>query len=530
MRTSTSLRTAASLTLCGLVIAACGQKPGVRVDGDGQPGGQALAGQQQVVDDGIGGTDDTTGTGGDITTDGASVSPGDTSGSTAGGETTGGGGTTGGQQTTGGGGGGDSTGGETTGGNEPTGGGGDSTDDGGGGGTAQTQGNDRTGAGENQIVVGVHAPVSGAAPLPTTSFEQARQTYWNYIIEKKGETVLGRESVEVIFRDDQYNPSRAQQVCNEMASKAFLLAGGGGTDQIQRCGQRAKVSEFPYFSAGVTEAGLHPNPWYFAASMTYRQQGGLLAQYVAKNPDGIERLGANAKIGTIITDTANFKDAEQGWLQGLADNGLQNTDIYRHPKGDTSWYAAAAEEFAAQDINVVYILTSPVDYLQFANTAEERYGYNPQYIGVGVSMGLNAVLGSGCPDASTPEKNIGSGIFMSPFYGLDYARENNPIFFEESERQGRPQDDIALALWGLAEGQHALFQGYGEVFGNDLTREDFRAFVEGGAGTVENSVYPSVTYSPDNHFGASAAHFLKADCSDADNPEYVTLRADVSGF
>lgn len=521
MRMSTPLRTAAAVMLCGLVIAACGQKAGVRVAGDGLPAGQPLAGEQADAD-GAG-----TATEGPVadpiagTETGATVT--DSTSTTGGGQATGGQQATTRQPATGQ----QSNGAGSSGGGRSTAAGGSGGDGGGeatsGGGTAQVQGSDRTGVGDNQIVIGVHAPATGAAPLPTTSFEKARGTYWRHIAEQ-GQTVLGRDSVKVIYRDDKYDPSSAGQVCREMAAEAFMLAGGGGTDQIQRCGQLANTAGFPYFSAGVTEAGLAGNPWYFAMSMSYRQQGGLLAQYVARNPDGIDRLGANARIGTIITDTPNFDDALQGWQQGLADNGLQNQALYRHPKGDTSWYAAAAEQFSKKGINVVYINTSPVDYIQFANTANERYGYNPQYVGVGITKGLNSVLQSGCND--DPELTIGSGIFLSPFPGLDAARDLTPEFFAASEEQGAPQDDIALALWGVAEGQHKLFQAYGETFGNDLTREDFRALVEAGT-TIDTSTYPTVRYTPDNHFGASSAHVLKADCS---IQEHTTLHTFASGF
>ena len=60
----------------------------------------------------------------------------------------------------------------------------------------------------------------------------------------------------------------------------MLLSGGGGTDQIQACGQLANQVRIPYVSPGVTEAGLEGNPWYFASSMSYKQQGPLLAQLV----------------------------------------------------------------------------------------------------------------------------------------------------------------------------------------------------------------------------------------------------------
>ncbi len=72
--------------------------------------------------------------------------------------------------------------------------------------------------------------------------------------------MLGRHNVEVLFQDDQYTPNTAIQACRSSANDAFLVVGGGGTDQIQACGQFAEQAGVPYLSPGVTEAGLTRPP------------------------------------------------------------------------------------------------------------------------------------------------------------------------------------------------------------------------------------------------------------------------------
>ncbi len=367
---------------------------------------------------------------------------------------------------------------------------------------------------------GLHAPVTGAAPLPTTSFEKSGDLYWRWLTEGQGKTVLGRKKVSLIFRDDKYSPDSARQVCRELASKTFALAGGGGTDQIQACGQLAEVSHFPYFSAGVTEAGLRGNPWYFATSMSYKQQGLLLAQMAATRPET-----KGKKVGAVITNTPNFDDAVAGWEEGVKRQNLDYFQTLRHPKGDTSWYGTYAQKMKQAGVQVIYMLTSPVDYIRFAQVADEQYGYNPQYIGVGISMGLNAVLGSGCKDGD-PEARVGGGLFFSPFPGLDWARQNVPEFFQAAKQFNVPNDDIALALWGMNKVMDNLLEGYEQIYGNQLTREDFRAYVE-TAQNVQTGVFPVLSYSKDNHFGASQVHLLKADCSTG---EYVNQGTFVSQF
>ena len=372
------------------------------------------------------------------------------------------------------------------------------------------QGNDRTGVGDDSITLGIHAPVTGAAPLPTTSFEKFRDLYWRYITGVKGEKVLGRSKVDVLFRDDKYTPSSARQVCRELASEAFMLVGGGGTDQIQACGDNSNRMSVPYFSAGVTEAGLRDLPWYFAVSMSYKQQGGLLAQFVAKTFPG-------KKVAMIVTDTPNFDDAIEGWMPGVEQNGINYYKTLKHPKGDTSWYNSFGNELKSNGVQVVYILTSPVDYIRFAQQNNDA-GF--QYVGVGVTMGLNAVLGSGCPD-------VDKGIFFSPFPGIDYAREHMPEMFQAAQEFYLPvPDDLAISLWGIAQGQHELFKRYEAAYGTDLTREDFRDLVE-HSGSIKTSAFPELNYTPQDHFGAKQVHVVQADCS---SEEYKTLAAFVGGF
>jgi ABC-type branched-subunit amino acid transport system substrate-binding protein len=380
-------------------------------------------------------------------------------------------------------------------------------------GSRTPRGSDRTGLTADTIFLGAHAPVTGAAPLPVTSFEKSSDLYWRDVIDG-GQSILGRTKVEMTFRDDRYDPSAARQVCRELEAEVFTFTGGGGTDQIQACGAFAQQAEVPYFSVGVTEAGLRGNPWYFASSMSYAQQGPLLAQFVKTHPDT-----KGKRVGAIITDTPNFDDAIAGWEAGVKASGLDYYKTLKHPKGDTSWYNSYLSDFADNGVEVVFILSSPVDYIRFAQQARQS-GVTFQFVGVGISMGLNAVLGSGCGN-----DDVDNGIFFSPFPGIDWARKNLPEFFEAGERYGVPTDDIALALWGANAVLHELFKEYEAIFGNDLTREDFRDVVENSS--LETDVFPSLAFAPENHFGASTVHVLQADCA---TKEYHTLATFAAAF
>lgn len=471
-----------SVLVCAMVVAAaCGQKPGVHDE-------SADALPEIIIETGA--------SGGSIVTDDP-VATGDGSGSGSAGAS-GGVSTAGGSQGGGAGGSGNTNGGSGGG--------------GGGAGSLALSGSDRTGVGDDSITLAVHAPVTGAAPLPATAFEKARDLYWRYVTEIKGEKVLGRSQVEVNFKDDKYTPNTAIQACRELAASSFLLIGGGGTDQIQACGQFAEQSRVPYLSAGVTEAGLRGLDNYFAISMSYKQQGPLLAAYVKKNFPG-------KKVGAIVTDTSNFDDAIAGWEDGVSRQGLDYFKTLRHPKGNSSWITSFASDMSSAGVDVLFMLTAPTDYIQFAQQAASQ-GYRPQFVGVGISMGLNALFSAGCPD-------IDGGVFFSPFPGLDFARNNISEFIDAGRQLGVPTDDIALALWGQMANVHEMFKRYESTFGStDLTREDFVAMLERQEG-IQTSAFPQLSFAPDDHFGASQVHVLRADCG---SEEHKTVATFASGF
>lgn len=387
-------------------------------------------------------------------------------------------------------------------------------------GTTDTAGTDRTGVTADTITLGVHAPATGAAPLPTTSFEHGKDLYWRTVTEDCGETVLGRSTVEVEYRDDKFSPATAIQACRELAASSFALFGTTGSDQIQACGQVAGAEGFPYLSTGASEAGLTGNPWYFASTMTHRQQGGLLAEYVASNPDDLVGLGPDAALGTIVVDTPNTDDAVAGWQDGAAANGLTIRETYRYTRNDNSWYGDTARRMREGGVEVVYWLGSAVDLLRFARTATDFFGYNPRYIGPWQDAARNAVLANGCRGTGA---GIDGGVWLSAIPGLDAAPT---AFLEAADLFDAPSDDVALTLWAMAEQQHELLAGYGDTFGTDLTREDFRAFVESGDRATDGT-FPAASWSVDDHFGGQAMHVVQANC---ERGQHVTLHMDVAGF
>jgi branched-chain amino acid transport system substrate-binding protein len=369
-------------------------------------------------------------------------------------------------------------------------------------------GADRTGVTDTKIRIGVHAPITGAAPFPQNAFDKGKDVYWKYLAEKGG--IFGR-NVEIVFRDDQFNPSRAVQVCREMVEQehVFILMGAAGSEQITACARYANSMGVPYLSAGVNEDGLTGLSTYFATSQTYVQQNPVLVSYV------VNKLH-KTKLAIVLNNTPALNETQQSVTKLAQAAGL---DIVRNSRigknASDSELLSEANALRASGAEVVYLLTSPVNFIKLATNAQAQ-AYSPIYMGPGITNGLNIVAEAGCPA-------IGAAKFLSPFPQLDVIDNLDPDYQKSYQKyNGGKGDDIGLAEWGLSKVIGAMLQAGGK----DLSRQSFVAALESGKEFATN-VYPVVSYSGSIRFGAKSSHLLEADCN---SRSFKTIVQFATGF
>jgi ABC-type branched-subunit amino acid transport system substrate-binding protein len=359
---------------------------------------------------------------------------------------------------------------------------------------------DKDGVTDKEIVIGIHAPLTGAAPVPQDSVDKAKDLYWKFLAERGG--IFGR-NVRVVFRDDQFNPSRAVAVCREMVEQehAFLLV-GIGTDQVVSCARYASQVGVPYFSMGGGEAAMAGLKNYFGISMSLPQQGPMLAQMVKK-------LG-KAKVGVVTINTPNYDDTFNSLVQSAKSAGLNVVRADRISKQPSQSEALAeANNLRTAGAEAVLIAHSPVAFLNLAHAAQGQ-AYTPLWAGPGMSNGLNLVAEFGCP-------SIAGARFLSPFPQLDvidrFDADYKPAY--RKYNKGEEPDDLGLAVWGLEKTLHQFLKAAGP----DLGRAKLMSTIESGQEFVSN-VFPPVRFGPAQRFGATQANLLEADCS---NRRYKTL-------
>jgi branched-chain amino acid transport system substrate-binding protein len=481
-----------SLALCMLLsVAGCGQKPGV-----------ANQGIQGAVFDPSKGTyvDPETGEAVNIATDasGQPSSSGFAGGGSLAGGSGGGGGTTTTTATGGGGGGSTSTGG------------------GGGGSSGGPSGGDSTGVTSKSVKIGFHAPLTGAAPVPSSSVQKGKDLYYRWLA-KKGGSVKGR-TVKVVLKNDQYNPSHAVAVCKEMVEEdhVFLLSGAAGTDQIVACARYAASVGVPYISAGVTEVGLEGLPNYFATSMTYTDQAPLLADYVVSKLGGKKRRN-----GMVFFDTPYFDDSFDAYVNAMGNMGASvsyQKKVSKNSSPQTAEQVVLEMKAKGLGNGTVFVLTSPVFFLNMLSAAR-RQDFHPQWVGVGISMTFDTVARVGCESGT-----LKGAKFFSPFPAWLDAAKYDPAYYAASEHYyGDRGDDFMWLSWAFGKiGAQLLSRP-----GRNLTRERF-VYYATRVRNMGSGIFPPLTFSNSDRFGSSQTHVNEACVKE--NGRWHTIQSFASNF
>lgn len=417
-----------------------------------------------------------------------------------------------------------------------------------GGPTGPTGPGDKTGVTDTEILVGFHAPVTGAASIPLTDIRNGYSLLSDYL-KKRGKTIHGRRT-NTIFYDDQYSPQQANTVCRQMVEdkKVFYLVGGGGTDQIVVCARYAATKGVPYLSAGVTENTLKNLKNYLAFSASYPDQTKALVQLI-KNftpPSGfgggkvyIDRCkddgsavpcnddspgASQPKVGLIYSDTEGFYDARDSFVRefqsafGRAPDKVKAITKFAISSNDATTLMSS---WKAEGIDVIFVLTAPSNWLELLNRAGAPAGgqnYYPRWVGVGITKGIDLVATLAC--ARYP-RAFQHSLFFSPWFSVRHPDAGKDFKLAWDENGSSDDDykahDLAWGVWGGSIVQATILH----AAGRNLTRQGFLAaaeklkgasFPDAAIGIEITDVYPPVTFSPTNHFGTDQVHLLRGHC------------------
>ena len=382
--------------------------------------------------------------------------------------------------------------------------------------SCSTANGNATGITATDINIGLHAPLTGTGtPFPVNSFDEGSKIFWRDPAHK----VCGR-TVNLEFQDDTYTPDGANRVCTAFAANKFLVLGGAGTDQIQACATNSDMTRggVPYLSAGVTENGLTSLSNYFAASLTYRQQGNLLVTAARQNNflnvapntvDNADTGGGKAQWAIIAGKPDNFGDAVTGITTALNAAGIKYHVIRVTNTGNYQAEATSnGQSLALAGYKVVYDLTAP-GYWVFLTSAfytQSPTGNGVFWTGPGVSF-TDFLLAQ---DTCGGSKNAinGQAYYLAPNTGLDRATAD---FKAGAAADKQPGDDIQWGLWGLNQ---AVFNALNTAAQTGLTRQNFIAALQRSAFPV-NPSYTPLAFNG-SHFGGTGAYVQRINCGKAE--------------
>lgn len=370
---------------------------------------------------------------------------------------------------------------------------------------------------KNEIKIGLHMPLTGAAPISSQSAQQGSEVYWRWLRER-GVKIHGRY-VRAITKNDNYNPSQAVAVCKELVErdKVFLLAGimqPGGVDQVRGCARYAASVGVPYVSLGSTETGVAELPRYFAMTNTWRRQARMLADHLVSD------LGARReKNGMLRHDTPTNEQVHDTFVRAMSKKKA-SLDYDRSVSRNASQSEAQAvvAEMKAARIKNVFILSSPVWFLQVLQAARNQ-NYRPRWVGIdGIPLSGDAVTTAGCRNG-----NIRRSRFLSPLPAFgdrdSFDRRHDRAMRRVYEQRG---DSITWLGWAGSKAIRKLL----ERTGRDLTRRRFAERVE-SMRRARTEILPTFGFEPDDHFGGRGTHVLSVRCSDE---RWVTVRRFVENF
>lgn len=363
-----------------------------------------------------------------------------------------------------------------------------------------------------RIKIGIHAPITGAAPLPTESVQKGADLYFRWL-EERGVKINGRY-VDVVFRNDNYNPSQAVAVCREMVEEesVFLLVGIFGANQIQACARYAVSQAVPYISWGASQIGLRGFPGYFATSMTDEKQARLAADLLVKKHNAKGQQNA-----VIWSNNPTGQAVRDRFVAAMKARGAEihlDRSVSQTAGGSEAQTIAREMEIAGID-NAFYI-GRPTFWVQLEQ-ASSNLGEDVQWVSVDQTFGTDELVGMMCRQQN----------------GLKAAMLSPVPAFEDRNRFDRKQDKAMQALYG-ERGDHTTWRGWAmgrniaemlRESPRSLTRRTFVRNVTDA--TITTGITPKLPYGRGGSFVARKTHLLRADCTAR---RWKTTQTFVSGF
>ncbi|MDP9067287.1 MAG: ABC transporter substrate-binding protein [Actinomycetota bacterium] len=371
-----------------------------------------------------------------------------------------------------------------------------------------------------RIKIGVHASLTGAVPLPGDSVQKGANLLWEWLKERN-RPVNGRH-VEVVLKNDNYNPSQAVAVCKQMVEQdnvfllSGLMSGSNGGDQTLSCARYAASVGVPYVTIGSYKLGVRELRNYFAVTMPMEEQAPLLVDHLVSD------LAARRDVNGIVRyDTPMYEQVHDRWVTAMAKREAPVAYDRALSRGAATTEAQLiVREMKTAGVENVTMLVSPIFFLQVLRAAETQE-FAPLWNGVGLTMTISDEIASiGCRNGT-----IGGARFLSPLpafidrdsFDRTYDRAVEKVYPESSGG-----DSVVWLGWATSKALKDML----ELPGRRLTRQRFIRRAQSGR-TMKTGILPPARFTRRDRFGGRSTHLLEARCRDQ---RWHTVRRFVSDF
>lgn len=336
------------------------------------------------------------------------------------------------------------------------------------------------------IRIGMHVPITGAAPMPTdwSKYVEALTTHMN------DELVPHGRRIEMRIEDDGYDPAQAMAACRKLADTEPLLVIGMTMPAAQDvCAGYFDSQDIPYLMRGSAPALLEGRPFAFFATTPDDVQGRLLADYVVANLDAAAR-----PVGIVYHN--DQMAARDEFTARLAEHGIEvAVTIEGTPR--QSDYSSAIQKLRGAGADLVFLSLPPVDVIKLSVQSSSQ-GYDPTWLGGASYWNYNMTL-------EAAGAALDGAISFSPWPSIDSSASDA---FKQAYARYQPHDDpedIGLIIWGWTMVLAALVQDAGE----DLSR---RSVVEAVRGLeLDRPDWNPLSYPRLGNRGGDAVAVFRAD-------------------
>jgi branched-chain amino acid transport system substrate-binding protein len=370
---------------------------------------------------------------------------------------------------------------------------------------------------KRRIKIGMHAPLTGAVPVPSQSAQQGAEVFWRWL-RLQDQPIDGRH-VEVVLKNDQSNPSTAVGVCKEMVEQddVFMLLGTLQSSlpyQSQACARYAESVGVPYIAIGTSRDLESQLSRYFAITATYVRQGNLLADMIVSDHRGRAR-----QVGVVHSDEPATGEGYRAFVRAMQRRDA-SIDYDRAVSRNAGIGEARliVEEMRVAGIDIVFFMHTPTFFINVLRQADTQE-FRPLWTGIGAGLGGNDAL----VDVACGGGNSIDGARFLTFLPA----------FRDRNRFG-PRHDRAMSQIYSDPGDYITWQGWStskvikkmlDRAGRHLTRRRFVRSTE--RARFRSAILPQVRFEPRDHFGGRGVHVLRASCQDR---RWHTVRAFVRDF